>query len=37
MYLEQYERLDAELRDRAKDNVPTARQRASIVSYNDLQ
>ena len=37
MYLEQYERLDEELRDRAKDNVPTARQRAGFVSYFDLQ
>ena len=25
VYLEQYERLDAHLRDRAKDNVPTER------------
>ena len=30
MYLEQYERLDAHLRDRAKDNVPTERQRAGL-------
>jgi len=37
MYLEQYERLDAELRDRAKDNVPTERQRAGFVSYVELQ
>jgi len=37
MYLEQYERLDAELKDRAKDNVPTKRQRADFVSYVDLQ
>ena len=32
MYLGQYERLDAQLRDRAKDNVPTERQRAGFVS-----
>ena len=32
LYLEQYERLDAQLRDRAKDNVPTERQRAGFVS-----
>ena len=37
MYLEQYETLDAELRDRAKDNVPTERQRAGFVSYVELQ
>ncbi len=37
MYLEQYERLDAQLRDRAKDNVPTERQRAGFVSYLELQ
>ena len=37
MYLEQYERLDAQLRDRAKDNVPTGRQRAGFVSYLKLQ
>ena len=37
MYLEQYERLDAHLRDRAKDNVPTERQRAGFVSYVELQ
>jgi len=37
MYLEQYERLDAELKDRAKDNVPTKRQRAGFVSYVELQ
>ncbi|DBA77421.1 TPA: hypothetical protein ACH3X1_009253 [Trebouxia sp. C0004] len=37
MYLEQYERLDAQLRDRAKDNVPTERQRAGFVSYVELQ
>jgi len=37
MYLEQYERLDEELRDRAKDNVPTERQRAGFVSYVELQ
>ena len=36
MYLEQYERLDAQLRDRAKDNVPTERQRAGFVSYVEL-
>lgn len=36
-YLEQYERLDAQLRDRAKDNVPTERQRAGFVSYLELQ
>ena len=32
LYLEQYERLDAQLRDRAKDNLPTERQRAGFVS-----
>ena len=37
VYLEQYERLDAQLRDRAKDNVPTERQRAGFVSYVELQ
>ena len=37
MYLEQYERLDAQLRGRAKDNVPTERQRAGFVSYVELQ
>ena len=37
MYLEQYEKLDAQLRDRAKDNVPTERQRAGFVSYMELQ
>ena len=37
LYLEQYEKLDEELRDRAKDNVPTERQRAGFVSYTDLQ
>ncbi len=37
MYLQQYERLDAQLRDRAKDNVPTERQRAGFVSYVELQ
>jgi len=37
VYLEQYERLDEELRDRAKDNVPTERQRAGFVSYVELQ
>jgi len=37
MYLEQYERLDAQLKDRAKDNVPTERQRAGFVSYVELQ
>ncbi len=37
LYLEQYERLDAQLRDRAKDNVPTERQRAGFVSYVELQ
>ena len=37
MCLEQYERLDAQLRDRAKDNVPTERQRAGFVSYVELQ
>ena len=37
MYLEQYERLGEELRDRAKDNVPTERQRAKFVSYVELQ
>ena len=37
MYLEQNERLDAQLRDRAKDNVPTERQRAGFVSYLELQ
>ena len=37
MYLEQYERLDAQLRDGAKDNVPTERQRAGFVSYVELQ
>ena len=36
-YLEQYKRLDAQLRDRAKDNVPTERQRAGFVSYVELQ
>lgn len=37
MYLEQYERLDAYWRDRAKDNVPTERQKAGFVSYVELQ
>ncbi len=37
LYLEHYERLDKVLRDRAKDNVPTKRQRAGFVSYTDLQ
>ena len=37
VYLEQYEKLDAQLRDRAKDNVPTERQRAGFVSYVELQ
>ena len=37
VYIEQYERLDAQLRDRAKDNVPTERQRAGFVSYVELQ
>ena len=37
MYLEQHERLDAQLRGRAKDNVPTERQRAGFVSYVELQ
>ncbi|DBA67954.1 TPA: hypothetical protein ACH3X2_013994 [Trebouxia sp. C0005] len=37
MYLDQYERLDAQLRDRAKDYVPTERQRAGFVSYVELQ
>ncbi len=37
MNLEQYERLDADLKDRAKDNVPTKRQRAGFVSYVELQ
>ena len=37
MYLEQYDRLDAQLRDRAKDNVPTERQRAGFVSHIELQ
>ena len=37
MHLEQYERLDAELKDRAKDNVSTKRQRAGFVSYVGLQ
>lgn len=36
-HLEQYERLDAELYDRAKDNVPTERQRPGFVSYVELQ
>ena len=37
MYLEHYEKLDAQLRDRAKDNVPTERQRAGFVSCVELQ
>ncbi|KAL3134500.1 hypothetical protein ABBQ38_006351 [Trebouxia sp. C0009 RCD-2024] len=37
LFLEQYDKLDAVLRDRAKDNVPTARQRAGFVSYVELQ
>ena len=37
MYLEHYENLNAQLRDRAKDNVPTERQRAGFVSYVELQ
>ena len=37
MYLEQYDRLDAQLRDRAKDNVPTERRRAGFVSHVELQ
>ncbi len=37
LYLEQYERLDEVLQDRAKDNVPTERQRAGFVSYVELQ
>ena len=37
MYLEHYEKLDAQLRDKAKDNVPTERQRAGFVSYVELQ
>ena len=37
MYLEQCERLDPRLRDRAKDNAPTERQRAGFVSYVELQ
>ncbi|DBA88620.1 TPA: hypothetical protein ACH3X1_004267 [Trebouxia sp. C0004] len=37
VYLEQYERLDAQLRDRAKDNVPSERQRAGFVSCVELQ
>ena len=31
------ERLDTQLRDRAKDNVPTQRYRADFVSYVELQ
>ena len=30
-------KLDAQLRDRAKDNVPAERQRAGFVSYVELQ
>ena len=37
MYLKEYEKLDGLLRDRAKDNVPTDRQRAGFVSYPELQ
>ena len=37
VYLEQYEKLDAQLRDRAKGTVPTDRQRAGFVSYVELQ
>lgn len=37
LFLEQYDKLDAVLRDRAKDNVPTDRQRAGFVSYEELQ
>ena len=37
MYLKEYEKLDGVLRDRAKDNVPTYRQRAGFVSYPELQ
>ncbi len=37
MYLKEYEKLDGVLRDRAKDNVPTDRQRAGFVSYPELQ
>ena len=37
LFLEQYDKLDAVLRDRAKDNVPTDRQRAGFVSYVELQ
>ena len=35
--LQQYDKLDAVPRDRAKDNVPTDRQRAGFVSYVELQ
>ena len=37
MYLEQYEKLNARLTDRAKDKVPTERQRAGFVSCVELQ
>ena len=30
-------KLDAQLRDRAKGNIPTERQRAGFVSYVELQ
>ena len=35
--MEQYDKLDAVLRDSAKDNVPTDRQRAGFVSYVELE
>jgi len=37
VYLEQYEKLNAQLRDGAKDNVSTKRQRAGFVSYVEFQ
>ena len=37
MYKEQYDELDAVLKDRAKDNAPTDRQAAGFVSYPELQ